>query len=42
MPNTVVYPNKDLGLIMLTSGGGKWFGQLEKQIRVELLTNKVE
>lgn len=38
----VFLPKKDLGLIMLTSSGGQWFGQLEKQIRIELITNKVK
>lgn len=32
----VFIPKGDLGLIMLTSSGGKWFGQLEKEIRVYL------
>lgn len=32
----VFVPDRDLGLIMLTSSGGRWFAQLEKQIRIEL------
>lgn len=35
----VFMPDNNLGLIMLTSSGGKWFGQLEKEIRVFLTVN---
>jgi len=35
----VFNPKENLGLIMLTSSGGRWFGNLEKEIRIYLMEN---
>lgn len=36
----VFSPEHNVGLILLTSSGGSWFGQLEKEIRVEVFKDK--
>jgi CubicO group peptidase (beta-lactamase class C family) len=35
-------PQYNRGLIMLTSSGGSWFGQLEKEIRIKFFKENVE
>ena len=36
----VFMPHQGLGIILLTSSGGRWFGELGKEIRVYIIKNR--